>query len=147
MFQMKHPMAARRRVLCAVLVLAGGSAQAACTLTIQPLAFGTYQAAQATVLDASFNVTYVCDSGGDRPSYSFSAGSSGNLNARSMSNGRDTLQYQLYSDAARTQLLTADSVTGNHKSGRTYTYYGRIAANQDVSPGSYSDSVTVTVTP
>jgi len=146
MFQMKRTMAARLRVLGAVLVLAGGSAQAACSITVDPLAFGTYQAAQATVLDASFNVTYVCDSGGDRPSYSFSAGSSGNVNARSMSNGRDALQYQLYSDAARTQVLTTGSEFAN-RPGRTYTYYGRIAANQDVSPGAYSDSVTMTVTP
>jgi spore coat protein U-like protein len=145
MFQMKHTVAAKRRIL-AVLLLAGGSAQAACSLTVDPLAFGTYQAAQATVLDASFNVTYTCDSGGDRPSYSFSAGRSGNVNARRLSNGSDSLQYQLYTDAARTQVLGIGSEFAN-RPGRTYTYYGRIAANQDVSPGAYSDSITVTVTP
>jgi spore coat protein U-like protein len=146
MFKMKHTMKPTRRLVAAVLALAAGSTQAACYVTVDPLAFGIYQAAQATVLDASFNVLYACDSGTVHPNYNFSAGLSGNVNARTMSNGTDKLQYQLYSDSARTQVLTAGTEFGN-RPGRTVTYYGRIAANQDVSPGAYSDSVTLTVTP
>ena len=145
MFQMKQMKAARRCLPGAVLLLAAGWAHGACYVTVGTLAFGAYQAAQATNLDATVNVTYNCDSNG-RFSYAFSAGASGNSNARTMTNGIDTLGYQLYADANRTQVLTGGSDNGG-KSGLTVTYYGRIAANQDVTPGAYSDSIILTVTP
>lgn len=144
MFEVKR-MTTRRVLLGSVLLLAAGWAHAVCYLTVGTLAFGAYQAAQPTDLDATVNVTYDCDSNG-RFDYTFSAGASGNSNARTMSNGADTLGYQLFADANRTQVLTSGSTNGG-KGGRTITYYGRIAANQDVSPGTYGDSITVTVTP
>lgn len=145
MFQMTHTGRARRLLAGAVLLLAAASARAACYLTVDPLPFGTYQAAQGTSLDASFNVAYRCDFGNFTANYSFSAGGSGNVNARAMSRGTSRLQYQLYSDAARTQVLTTGSTFLFLN--RTITYYARVAANQDVAPGSYSDTIIVTVTP
>jgi len=66
-------------------------------------------------------------------------------------NGRsDTLNYNLYSDSARSILWGEGSnkVSGTGEGllkTSTYNVYGKIPAEQDVTPGSYADAVTVTV--
>jgi spore coat protein U-like protein len=61
------------------------------------------------------------------------------------------LTYELYSDAGRTTVWT-DSGGGLYapgaaasKTARNFTVYGRVASNQDVAAGSYSDTVVATV--
>ena len=64
-----------------------------------------------------------------------------------MTNGRDQLFYTLYSDSGRTNVwgnnYEAQGVTSAN--GAVYLY-GKIPANQSsISPGAYSDTVTVHV--
>jgi spore coat protein U domain-containing protein, fimbrial subunit CupE1/2/3/6 len=70
-------------------------------------------------------------------------------NARKMSFGANTVIYGLYTDAARTQgwgtaggTTVADTGTGNVIA---YTVYGRVAPQTSSPAGTYSDTVTVTV--
>ena len=69
---------------------------------------------------------------------------------RAMSAGAHGMNYQLYSDAART---TVWGTTGGDLVNATgtgvqvdHTVYGRVAASQNVAVGSYTDTVNVTVT-
>jgi len=77
---------------------------------------------------------------------------------RLMTNGTDTLQYNLYTSAARTTVFGDGTASTGTQTGTgaglaaasavTHTVYGRLVdstANQNVSAGSYSDTITVTV--
>ena len=80
-------------------------------------------------------------------------GGAGTFDPRRMLNGAEALNYNLYLDAARTQIWgdgTGASqlyVNSNPPNSRTVTVtiFGRIPAQQDVSAGSYSDSITATI--
>jgi len=65
------------------------------------------------------------------------------------------MQYNLYTSAARTQIW-GDATGGTAKvsdsqllvfgtSQHSYTTYGRIPALQDLAPGTYTDTITVTL--
>jgi spore coat protein U-like protein len=84
---------------------------------------------------------------------------SGSINPRTMKQvppTADALNYNVYTDAARTiiwnNVITggADIVTStvkrNDPQPQRTPVYGRISALQDVGVGSYSDSLTVTIT-
>jgi len=76
-----------------------------------------------------------------------------------MKSGTNTLSYNLYFDAAFTQ-IRGDGTGGSQVGGGTLTLtpssrtqsvpastiYGRIPAGQDVAAGNYSDTIIVTVT-
>lgn len=84
-----------------------------------------------------------------------SAGNGGSFSPRKMSNGTFNLNYNLYTDASRTQIW-GDTTSGTVSVTNTYTMvgtsattnhtaYGRVPALQNVGAGSYSDSITATV--
>lgn len=112
----------------------------------------------AAPLDAAGNVTVRCTKGttaavaldqGLNP-----AGGSTCVNPlRRMSDGgAERLSYGLYTDAARTTAWGCDATNDQSftavgsNSPTTLQVFGRIPAAQDVAPGSYTDTVTVTVT-
>lgn len=78
------------------------------------------------------------------------AGGASNFGGRVMKNGTNSLPYQLYLDAARSTVWgdgAGSSVyhgtgTGNSQA---VAIYGRLPSLAQVAPGSYSDTVTVTV--
>jgi len=78
-------------------------------------------------------------------------GSGATVATRKMTSGGNTVNYTLYSDSGRTTVwgntVSTDTVaaTGNGAA-QSYTVYGRVAAQTTPAPGSYSDTVTVTVT-
>ncbi|MBD3828778.1 MAG: spore coat protein U domain-containing protein [Stenotrophomonas sp.] len=134
---------------------------ASCTTSASGVAFGTYPPFSASPTDSTGTVTVTCTPllAGLLVSYTIalSTGSSGNYASRSMSSGVSTLQYQLYTDSARS------TVWGDGSAGtatisdsylldllvpktRNYTVYGRIPALQPASPGAYGDTIMVTVT-
>lgn len=130
-----------------------------CLVAANALAFGTYAAGGGNV-DVSSTLSVRCTKN-TAYTVALNAGTTtgGTLAQRLMGNGTDTLQYNLYTSAARTTVWgdgTASSATvpgtgaglaaGNAV---THTVYGRLtdsAANQAASAGSYSDTITVTVT-
>ena len=70
---------------------------------------------------------------------------------RKMTSGANTVNYALYSDSARTTVwgntIGTDTVlaTGSGAS-QSYTVYGRVPPQTTPAPGTYSDTVTMTVT-
>lgn len=143
------------RLLTVVAVVSGvpalvANAAAQCSLSVTPMAFGTYNVYQATPTDATATVTVGClisltmqvrmNRGQHAPSFS----------PRQMNRSGERLNYNLYFDSIRTQIWgdgTAGTVVwspGLVLLARSHTVYGRIPAQQNVSVGTYADIVTVT---
>ena len=89
-------------------------------------------------------------------------GASNSYTTRTLTSGAFTLNYNLYLDAAYTEVWgdgtggsVVDTVTltrngngngnGNKQANATATIYGSVAALQDATPGTYTDTITVTV--
>ena len=78
-------------------------------------------------------------------------GSGATVATRKMTSGGATVSYSLYSDSARTTVwgttIGTDTVaaTGNG-TGQNYTVYGRVPPQTTPAPGTYTDTITVTVT-
>ena len=75
----------------------------------------------------------------------------GTTTTRLMAAGATTIQYQMFTNTGHTtnwgNTVGTDTVaaTGNGAN-QSYTVYGQVPAQTSVAPGSYSDTVTVTVT-
>lgn len=148
----------RNLKLVALMLLAPAAAQAACTVSASGIAFGVYNPFSATATDATGTVTLSCSIASGLGGYNvaLSTGGGGSYAGRRMSSGSSILPYQLYSDAAHSQIwgdgtggsatvVGADNVpllSGTS----TYRAYGRIAARLVASPGTYTDVIVVTVT-
>jgi spore coat protein U-like protein len=73
------------------------------------------------------------------------------VTTRQMSSGSATINYSLFSNAGMTtnwgQTVGTDTVAGTgNGSGQAYTVYGQIPAQTTPAPGTYTDTITVTVT-
>ena len=121
-------------------------------VTSAPVAFGAAVAGMDK--DAAGSVNWNCTNSTTATIY-LDGGSSSNVNARVMSGGTPagTLGYQLYTDAGRTNPWTdstgvAITGTGYTSTGTSTPVYGRVLAAgfANATPGSYTDSVTVTIT-
>jgi spore coat protein U domain-containing protein, fimbrial subunit CupE1/2/3/6 len=122
-----------------------------CTIDHSALAFGNYDSSAAVTAQA--DITVHCTTGS---SYwiGLGLGSNASGTTRQMASAGNLLPYELYRDAGFTQVWSntdpaptpPHSTAGNAGfSAYTTTVYGRIAANQFVPPGSYADSVLMTV--
>lgn len=129
------------------------SVDASCqSLSATNLAFGTYDPTSASDKTATSTISVACTTG-TVPSIAFSAGTTtgASTEQRLLANGSNTMNYNIYTSNAYTQVLDSThklSVTGTGLGNSvTATAYGKIPKNQlDVVTGSYSDSITVTVT-
>ena len=78
-------------------------------------------------------------------------GTGATVAVRKMTSGGVTVNYTLYSDSLRTTVwgttigTNTVAATGNGAA-QSYTVYGRIPAQTTPAPGTYADTVTVTVT-
>jgi len=122
-----------------------------CILSTTALAFGTYSPS-GSALTGSTTVAPTCTN--STPwTLSFNAGSTtgGAISQRLMANGTSTLKYNLYTTAADTTILgdgtsSSSTLTGTGTgSAQTTTIYGAIPAGQYVTAGSYSDTITATI--
>lgn len=129
------------------------------------VAFGNYDIFSAAPNDTLLNIAVACDrTGGPQNivvTMSLSQGANGtSVNARRMLNSGgagDYLAYGLYRDVSRSSvwgfspgidtLSQTLAVPNNGSASVTFTIYGRLPPQQDVSAGSYSDSVQVTLSP
>jgi spore coat protein U-like protein len=124
-----------------------------CSITTSAVAFGTYDPVvthAASPLDGTGSVVVTCTKGaGTRIDLGLGGNASGSV--RRMAGGGDFLSYELYTDSGRSTVWGAGAGSGQtiaaapNKNPRTFTVYGRVAAGQDVSAASYSDTVVATI--
>jgi spore coat protein U-like protein len=115
-----------------------------CTVSAAPLAFGDYNTFSAAPLDALTNLALRCTRGAVT-TITLNDGVNG---VRNMAGpGSALLPYSLYSDSRRTTAWPAAGMawTAPDRTSHNIPVYGRIAADIDVPPGAYADTVTVTV--
>ncbi|MFZ1098249.1 MAG: spore coat U domain-containing protein [Steroidobacteraceae bacterium] len=126
-----------------------------CTASATGVSFGTYSLLSGTPLTSTGTVTVNCSgatkiSGNNSVTVSLSTGQSGTFTARSLGTG---FSYNLYQDAAYSEIWgdgtgVSTQYTGSITNGQnsfSATVYGEIPARQNPAPGSYTDSITVTV--
>jgi spore coat protein U-like protein len=139
-------------LLVAAAVLLGGSAEAApqCkNLSVAPLLFGAYDVFSPAALRSTTNVLYSCPPPIEPPRVSLSRGGSSSYRPRQLAQGAERLSYNLYLDAACSQIWgdgsegtqTVNLPEGNN---RTWPIYACIPPQQDVAIGTFSDVVVVT---
>ena len=126
-----------------------------CTISATDLDFGSYDplvANKTAPQDASTSVSVLCTKGSSPVTVGLNTGTHA---TRFMSNGTDSLPYELYSDApggtvwgnSGGALVTwpAFGSIASQGTGVPHTVYGRIPSGQDVSVGNYTDTITATV--
>ncbi len=148
-----------RLVLVAFLVMGAGTAKAACTVSAAGVQFGSYDPTASGPTDAQGSVTLNCSLlpglGLGPYSVALGAGMGGSIAARGMRSGAFIIPYQLYSDGART-VIWGDGTGGSSAVSSNssvfilggslqLTVYGRIGAGIAAAPGTYSDTVVVTL--
>ena len=151
-------------VLCPLAVLAGTSTgsltvnanvNSSCIVSSGTLSFGAYDPIVGNAsapLQQSGTFQIQCTNGltatillgqGLNPG----SGSTDSAPIRNMTNGTSQLNYQLYTTSARSTVW--DNATGVSQlttgQTQTLTVYGTIPAGQNVTAGSYSDTVVITV--
>ncbi|MBE0434483.1 MAG: spore coat protein U domain-containing protein [Methylomicrobium sp.] len=127
---------------------------AACSVNNPSLVFGSFSPLTDHTVDSTGNITVTCDSS-SAYTIALSPGSSGTYNPRRMTSGGNTLGYNLYTDAGYSKIW-GDGTGGSFPvdggpallGSRNHTIYGRIplSTQRGASVGSYSDSMTVTIT-
>ena len=123
--------------------------QATCKISALPLAFGTYS---GLLLNGSTTISITCS---NTTNYSVGLdpgdGPGATVANRLMTSGDATVPYGLFRDAARSlnwgQTAPTDTVAGvGTGSAQVLTVYGRVTAERVVTPGTYTDVITATVT-
>jgi spore coat protein U-like protein len=131
-----------------------------CSMNATPINFGNYDVFSSTPLDAIGTITVNCSGYVGRATVTLSQGSYGTFSPRRMkrSGGADLLDYNVYTNATRTAIF-GDGTGGTSRIlprrppgprvpwSASINMYGRIPAGQNVSVGTYSDTLTATVTP
>lgn len=140
-----------KRLAALLVVLSAAAARADCTVSVGSMAFGAYDVFSSTPLDTVATITYTCSTPATAPTMSISRGGATSFSPRQMLNGASALNYNLYLDAARTQIWGDGSAgTSTYScsmgSGLSVSVYGRIFAQQNLPVGSYGDSLVVTIT-
>lgn len=136
------------------MALAVPAGAATCGITVFALDFGGYDTRFASPLDSTTTIKVNClvgtpylirlDAGGH---------SRGSFLPRKLkqTGGTYKLRYNLYRDSARTEIWgdgTGKTYVVNGTGQRfqvSRVVYGRIPGSQNVAPGAYSDTVTVTI--
>ena len=137
------------RVLACACLLAGALPAAAdvCQVSVTGPAFGAYSTVSPTPLDTVGQVQISCKSGA---AITVSTGGAGTFFPRAMRSGAATLAYNLFVDAARTSILGTwgggtQVIFVPQGNNRSVPIFGRIPPLQDVDPGTYTDTLTVSV--
>jgi spore coat protein U-like protein len=145
--------------LLALFPTAARAATGTCSVSGTPVNFGLYNPVASGNTLSTGTITFECSSnaGNGHFDLTLSAGGSGNFNARRMTSGANHLSYQLYLDAARTQVWADFSCGGNcvvsgfntvptEGGSAHFTVYGTLPARQAAPKGTYTDSIVVTLT-
>jgi spore coat protein U-like protein len=122
-----------------------------CSISTSGVAFGTYDVFSPSPRTSTGTITYSCTAG-VLIRIELAAGSSGSFAARTLGNGVDSVLYNLYLDSAYGTVWGDGSAGSGVYSALAsvgpavnVTVYGRVPAAQNVSIGSYSDTVIATI--
>jgi len=126
-------------------------------VSVTSLAFGTYGPSALTPQQSNVVITASCAGGivgGTLPPFTIAMGmGNGSFAQRVMKSGSYSLNYQIYTSAVLATVWgdgtgsTSTVAAGNNgQATQTITGYGIIPAGQYVTPGSYLDTITVTLT-
>lgn len=152
------PLAA---ISLAAVVAAGplscGPARAACHVSATPVAFGSYDVFSSVPLDSTGTISVSCDEvpPADVTVAIGPSSAGGFLPRRMRSASGGTLDYNLFTSPSMSTVWgdgtagTSTVLLRNVKRNKppvVSTIYGRVPARQDVAAGSYSDTLTVTIT-
>jgi spore coat protein U-like protein len=125
--------------------------EAVCEVTATDLAFGTYTAQGGTPLQGTTLLRATCTPGSTY-NVGLNEGTSpgATVNQRKMVSGSNNLNYQLYSDSARSTIwgntTGTDTVTGLGTGlAVDHTVFGAVPAAQVVPAGEYQDTITVRI--
>ncbi len=139
----------RSAVPAALAVMVAAPAQAAsCTVSPQSLDFGRYDPFASSSLDTVATINVTCDV---ETAFEIALGTgAGSYDARTMTGGADAMRYNLFIDPQRV-IVWGDGTGGSNtvsavSARHDFTVYGRAPARQNLTPGSYTDVISVTVT-
>jgi spore coat protein U-like protein len=126
-----------------------------CSLSGAAIAFGSYDPTGVTPLDTLGSLVYRCGQKDHNIMITLSQGGGTSFATRRMVQGSDQLFYNLYLDAGRTviwgdgtggtQAFITRNPQGNNQD-LTLPIFGRVPPTQNVGVGSYTDTITVTLT-
>ena len=124
---------------------------ASCSVAASALSFGTQVPSPMTAaVDATATITATCTNG---RAYTIGMGAGNGTGAteavRKMTGSSGTVDYAIYSDSSRATVWgtgnSAVALTGNGLA-QPLTAYGRMPLQTGAAAGTYTDSVTVTIT-
>lgn len=119
-----------------------------CTFTTAAVPFGSYNVLATSPAYGTGSVSGHCSTN-DPVTIALSAGNSGSTSQRYMKSASSaTLNYNLYQTSAYALIWgtgTSAVTTTFGTAQQTLTIYGMVPAQQDVSAGSYSDSIVATI--
>ncbi len=138
--------------------LAAGPADAACNVSATGVNFGNYDVFATAPLDSTGTVTVTCDDVPPAsPVVAIGPGAAGTFLPRRMRHASlpEMLNYNVFTSPSMSAVWgdgtggTATVAAGRvprNRPPRPLTIYGRIPAGQNVSAGTYSDTLVVTIT-
>jgi spore coat protein U-like protein len=137
----------------AALLWASGRVEASCTVSTTGMSFGNYDVFSPSADTSTGTITYRCGNSDNDIVITISKGSSTTFNPRTLRNGAEVLQYNLFRDAA-SSTVWGDGTPGTgtytihnppNNQDVNLTVFGKAPALQDVAVGSYVDTVIVTI--
>ena len=140
-------------LVCALHASSAFAQAPSCTISTLSVSFGNYNVFSGSALNSTGRVTYRCNATAANITISLSKGLSSTYSPRLMSKGAEELAYNLFTDAGRTTIW-GDGTSGTavysranppNNSNVNVTIYAQVPAGQDVSAGSFGDTISATV--
>ncbi len=125
----------------------------ACTISATSVNFGTYNVFAGSDVASTGTVTYRCNGSAHNITVALTQGASATFNPRQMQKGAEALTYNLFRDASHSTIW-GDGTSGTsvyqianppNNTNVNLTVYGSVSAGQDVSAGTFSDTVTAVI--
>ena len=125
-----------------------------CTVSVTGVNFGTYNVFSGTPLQSTGGMTFRCGPGvkTSQVQIALNTGQSGSFHPRQLAGANDTLAYNLFRDAARTEIWGDGSggtfdvpIPTERNSWIPLTIYAEVPPMQDVRAGAYVDTITATI--
>ena len=138
-------------VLCVALSQPAFAATSCAIDAVTSVSFGAYDVfSNFTNNNGVGSITVRCQGGGSNFIVTLSSGQSNSYVSRKMRSGGNTLNYNLYTSAARI-VVWGDGTGGSStmtvpkNSNTTLSIFGQIPAGQDVGVGAYTDNITTII--